>query len=60
MLQRLEDGTGIVQDQQIVPMAEITPQLMDLKFAEYETKHRELVDEAIKAQFDLLDAVETS
>ena len=49
MLQRLEDGTGIVQDQQIVPMAEITPQLMDLKFVEYETKHRELVDEAIKA-----------
>ena len=33
---------------------------MDLKFAEYETKHRELVDEAIKAQFELLDAVETS
>ena len=41
-------------------MTEITPEIMDKNFADLETLHQDLLDEALKAQFEQLSAVQNS
>ena len=60
-VQRLAPDQGIVtQTGQVVPAANLCPQLMDKQFAIFETQYGNMVDEAIKAQFNLLSHVEQS
>ena len=43
-----------------LPMAAPTVELMDQQYTLFESQHKNLVDEAIKAQFELLQYVERS
>ena len=52
-------GEGIIlQGELVVPMTQITPQLLDLQYAKYQALYPGLVEESMKAQFELLTHVE--